>query len=184
LLKSLFAHDFRDVIFALKHSLRQGAIALVPATLAFQMYQDLTEATENPKKRAKLWEKVAKLLKKLPQETIVLLMFLVGIGRKLKSRRITVDSLPAGVFLMQCLWPQIGSKSLFALDTSAGDAVSALLLEKYDEIPDELPSILQSVNYRFESGSRCNLMGLLMSKKSGERSQGNSRGGSSGTSRS
>ena len=179
LMHALFSHDFEDAVFALKAGLEQASIPLVPAKIAFQMYKDVAEANEDRKKLTKLWEKLSKPLKKLSQETIIPMMFLVNIGRRLKARHVTVDGIPAGVFLMQCLWPEIGTKALFALERSAGDAVSELLIEHYDEFPDELPQILQAVNYRFESGSRCNLMGLMTTKKSG----GNGRsGGSSGTS--
>ena len=132
-------------------------------------------AKEDRKKLAKLWEKISKPLKKLPQETIIPMMFLVAIGRRLMAKKVTVDGIPAGVFLMQCLWPQLGSNALFALTGSAGDAVSEYLIEHYEDLPDELPQILQAVNYRFESGSRCNLMGLMTTK----RSSGNARSGSS-----
>lgn len=176
---ALFSHDFADAVFALKAGLEAANIPLVPAKIAFQMYKDVAEAHEDRRKRGKLWEKVSKPLKKLPQETIIPMMFLVSIGRRLKARKVTVDGMAASVFLMQCLWPQIGSSTLFALNSSAGDAVSELLVDNYEEFPDELPQILQAVNYRFESGSRCNLMGLMTTKKGS--GQGRSEG-SSGTS--
>lgn len=179
---ALFSHNFEDAVFALKAGLEHANIPLVPAKIAFQMYKDVAEANEDRKKRGKLWEKISKPLKKLPQETIIPMMFLVSIGRRLKARHVTVDGMSAGVFLMQCLWPQIGSNALFALNSSAGDAVSELLVEHYEDFPDELPQILQAVNYRFESGSRCNLMGLMTTKKSGGGGQQGRSAGSSGTS--
>jgi len=179
LMQALFSHNFEDAVFALKAGLEQASIPLVPAKIAFQMYKDVAEAREDRRKRGKLWEKVSKPLKKLPEETIIPMMFLIGIGRRLKARHVTVDGMPVGVFLMQCLWPEIGTDALFALDSSAGDAVSELLVDHYEDFPDELPQILHAVNYRFESGSRCNLMGLMTTKKG----SGHGRSaGSSGTS--
>lgn len=180
-MQAIFSHDFADAVFALKAGLLEANIPLVPAKIAFQMYKDMAEANEDRRKRGKLWEKISKPLKKLPQETIIPMMFLVSIGRRLKAKRVTVDGIAAGVFLMQSLWPQLGSNALFALNSSAGDAVSTLLIEHYEDFPDELPQILQAVNYRFDSGSRCNLMGLMTTKKGSGRGHAGS-GGSSGTS--
>ena len=146
-------------------SLGAGQIPMVPTKIAFALYQKIAEAKDDAKKRQKVWQHLAKALKKVPQETMVPLMFLVTIGRKLRARGLMVGDRSAAVWVMQSLWPQLGSRALFALDTEAGDAASQLLLDNYDEIPDELPVIMQAINYRFESGSRCNLLTLLTTKR-------------------
>lgn len=156
------------MLFALKASISSSQVPVVPAVpakIAFAIYHRIAEAKSDPKKTPKVWPHVAKALKKIPQQTIVPLMFLVAIGRKLRSRGLMVGNRSAAAYLMEFLWPQMGSRSLFALDTEAGDAVTKLLLDNYDDIPDELPVMLQTVNYRFESGSKCNLLALLTTKK-------------------
>lgn len=162
---TLYSYDFGTLLFALKRSLVNSQIPVVPAKTAFAMYQKIADAKGDPKKQSKVWQHVAKVLKKVPQETIVPLMFLTGIGRKLRARGLMVGNRSAAFYLMEDLWPQVGSRSLFALDTEAGDAASKLLLDNYDDIPDELPLILQAANYRFDSGSRCNLLALLTTKR-------------------
>ena len=179
LLRAVQAGDAEDLVFALKASLDASPPPVVPAKIAFSMYKELAEAKDK-QKMTKAWDKISKLLKKVPQEALVPLMFFATIGRKLRQRGMIVEGKPAGVYLMQNLWPQLGSKSLFANDTAAGDAVSHLLITQYDDIPDELPVMLQAVNYKFESGSKVNLMTLLTTKRVRQGMHG--REGSSGTS--
>ncbi|KAK4547305.1 hypothetical protein LTR36_000960 [Oleoguttula mirabilis] len=164
-IKTLQSHSLETLLFALKASLDSGRLPVVPTKIASAIYQKIAEAKNDPKKAPKLWQHVAKALKKVPPETMVPLMFLIGIGRRLRARGVMVGNRSAAAYLAEDLWPQPGSKSLFAQDTEAGDAATKLMLDNYDNIPDELPVVLQAVNYRFESGSRCNLLALLTTRK-------------------
>jgi len=162
---ALHAHTLETTLFALKTSLASSELAVVSAKTASGLYQKIAEAEGDAKKRQKAWQHLARALKKMPQETLVPLIFLVVVGRRLTSRGVTVGKRSAAVYLMRSLWPPSSSRSPSGLDSDAGDAVSQLLLDHFDDLPDELPVILQALNYRFESGSRCNLLSLFSTKK-------------------
>jgi len=178
-IQTLHSRDLETMFFALKASLNSNLLPVMPAKTAFSLYQKIDEAGDDAAKKKKVWPLLAKVLKKLPQETMVPLMFLITVGRRLMARGLRVGNRSAAIYLMEGFWPQKGSRTLFASDTEAGDAASLLLLEHYDDIPDELPALLQAINYSFESGSRCNLLALLNMKKSRPELGSRSRSGES-----
>lgn len=91
---------------------------------------------------------VAKLLKKIPSDQMVTIMFLLTVARRLQSRGIEIDGRSPAVYLLQKLWPRYVSED-----------ASKLLMLNYDHLPLDLPLVLEGVNYRF-SGRRCNLLAL------------------------
>lgn len=76
------------------------------------------------------------------------IMFLLAVARRLQSRSIEVDGRSPAVYLLQKLWPRYVSED-----------ASRLLMIHYDQMPMDMPFVLEAVNYRF-SGRRCNLLAL------------------------
>lgn len=152
-LDALRAHSLESIVVALRASLDGAQIPMVPEKTSWAMYQKVAQAKTRPEKLPDLWTSVAKLFKKVPSETLVVIMFLLGIARRLQSRGVSIDGRSPAVYFLQHLWPRY-----------LGDDVSKLLLLHYDEIPHDLPLIVESVNYRF-SGRRCNLLALVASRR-------------------
>lgn len=154
--------DLAALVFTMRCSLDEGKGAEVPSKTALQMYQKIEEMGGMPHKAAKAWQAIAKLLKKFPEQTLVYLLFLVHIGRRLQGRKITIDQKPAVVFLLQKFWPDVGPKTDHK---TAGAAISAMLLDHFEEIPEELPVGLEAVRYEFKSGGRGDLLSLISSNR-------------------
>lgn len=159
-LGALRAHNIESAIVALRASLNNAEVNKVPEKTSWAMYQKIAQAKMRPEKLPDLWPSVAKLLKKVPQETLVVIMFLLAIARRLRSRGLSIDGRSPAAYLLQGLWPRY-----------LGDDMSKLLLLHYDEIPHELPIIIESINHRF-SGRRCNLLALVASRGGGPEREG------------
>ena len=150
--------DLGALIFTLRHSLDEGQCPQIPTKTAASMYQRIDEMGGQPHKAAKAWKEIAKLLKKIPEQTLVYLLFLVHIGRRLQGRKITIDRKPAVVFLLRSFWPKVDPK---VAHPAAGDVVSVMLLDHFEDIPEELPVGLEAVRYQFQSGGRGDLLSLI-----------------------
>lgn len=151
--------DLATLVFTMRCSLDESqSSSQLPPKTAQAMYQRIEEMDGQPHKVAKAWKEIAKLLKKLPEPTIVYLLFLVHIGRRLQGRKITVNQKPALVFLLQSFWPDVGSKTSH---TAAGAVISIMLLDHFEKIPEELPVGLEAVRYQFKSGGRGDLLSLI-----------------------
>ncbi|KAK4506992.1 hypothetical protein PRZ48_000726 [Zasmidium cellare] len=152
-LDALRASSLESIVVALRISLDTAQIPMVPEKTSWAIFQKIAQAKTRPEKLPDLWPNVSKLFKKVPQETLVVIMFLLAIARRLRSRGLSVDGRSPAVYLLQGLWPRY-----------LGDDVSKLLLLHYDEIPTDLPLTVESVNYRF-SGRRCNLLALVANRR-------------------
>lgn len=150
--------DLATLVFTLQCSLDSSQSPQLPAKTAQAMYQRIDEMDGHPHKAAKAWKEIAKLLKKIPEPTLVYLLFLVHIGRRLQSRKVTVDRKPAIAFLLQGIWPKGGSGEGHV---AAGAALAIMLLDRFEEIPDELPVGLEAVRYEFKAGGRGDLLSLI-----------------------
>jgi hypothetical protein len=147
---------------ALKASFDAAETPSIPAKVAVTLYGKLAEAQTPSRKDAKLWADTIKTLKKVPQETMVNIMFLLSISQKLSSRNVTIDGHEPEIWLLRGMWP---ASLALSEDAYAGDKLSTLLATNYDQIPTDMPLILQAVNYRFGSGNRFNLLSLMKPRR-------------------
>lgn len=158
-LESLHARDYRDIVFALKQSLTSDALARIPLKLATRIYNHVNAALN--RKEYTAWFKIRELLKRIPQDALVTLAFLVTVGRTLDSNNMTIDGLSAGVWLLRDLWPQVEIREVADGDVEEGDAVSSVLLKYGDDLLGEVPGEVRAVNCRFGSRAACELMGFF-----------------------
>ncbi|KAF7194014.1 hypothetical protein HII31_04696 [Pseudocercospora fuligena] len=146
------------LVIALQASIEAAQLSTVPVKVAASMYEKISEAKSKPKKREALFPSIIKLLRKIPQDTLVVLMFLLSIAQRLQAKGITVDDREPALFLLRSLFP---SSLALSPDQSAGDSVSRLLAIHFDEIPGDMPLVLEGVNHRFAAGKKVNLLSLI-----------------------
>ncbi|KXT00731.1 hypothetical protein AC578_8222 [Pseudocercospora eumusae] len=146
------------LVIALQASIEAAQLSTVPVKIAASMYEKTFEAKSKPKKREALFPSLIKLLRKIPQDTLVVLMFLLTIAQRLQAKGITIDDREPALFLLRSLLP---TSLALSPDHFAGDSVSRLLAIHFDEIPGDMPLVLESVNHRFAAGKKVNLLSLI-----------------------
>ncbi|KAM3419324.1 hypothetical protein BST61_g5258 [Cercospora zeina] len=122
LLGQLQSLSTASAIVMLKTSLEAAQTPGIPLKVAEKL---LKMKTETAKKGRRLWPAIVKQLKKMPQDRLVLLMFLVSIARRLKRAGVTIDGNEPAGFLLQNIWP---------MGVVVPD-LSRLLVDHFDEIP-------------------------------------------------
>lgn len=153
-------HGLGSIALMLKASLDATKATGVPVKVALAIFKKMKDTPE--KARHTLWPDILKQLKKMPQDRLVLLMFLTRIARRLRHRNISIDGHEPSRHLLEGLFP---SNSAISEDASAGQRLSRLLVQHYDEIPADFPVALEAVNYRFPCGKRVNMLALMADKK-------------------
>lgn len=151
-MQALHGYGIEAVVIALRSSLDAAELPIVPERPAWAIYEKIAQAKNYPDKMPILWNNVSKLLHRIPSEQMVTIMFLLSVARRLQSRGVDIDGRSAAVYLLQKLWPRYVSEE-----------ASKLLMLHYDDMPLDLPLVLEAVNYRF-SGRRCNLLALDASR--------------------
>ncbi|KAF2208843.1 hypothetical protein CERZMDRAFT_101053 [Cercospora zeae-maydis SCOH1-5] len=143
--RQLHSLSTASAIVMLKSSLEAAQTPGIPLKVAKKL---LRIKMERSKKDQPLWPAVVKQLKRMPQDRLVLLMFLVSIARRLQRAGVTVDGNEPAEFLLQNIWPT----------GVLGSDLSKLLLRHFEEIPGEFPTILTAINCRLATGRRHNLL--------------------------
>lgn len=151
-------HGLGSLALILKTSLDGPKTPGVPLTVAMAISKKMRDITD----RSRLWSQVLKLLKKIPQDSLVLLIFLTSIARRLEQGGMTIDGYEPSRHLLKGLWPCALASSE---DPLAGQRISRLLVQHCDDFPAAFPVVLQAVNYRFASGKRYNVLALMAENK-------------------
>lgn len=144
----------------LKASLDAAQVPGIPLKNAMAMFKKAKQSVEED--HHKLWSHALKQLKKMSQDRLVLVMFLVCVARKLQRRNMTIDGQEPSLYLLKGLWP---SSLAINDDPWVIQNLSRLLVSHFDEFPADFPTKLEAVNYRFASGKRYNMLGLMADKK-------------------
>ncbi|CAK1355078.1 unnamed protein product [Cercospora beticola] len=145
LVRQLQTLKLASAIVVLKTSLEAAQTPGIPLKVAEKLQRRNMETT---KKDRPLWPDMVKQLKKVPQDRLVLLMFLVSIARRLQRAGVTIDGNEPAVYLLQSMWPP----SWVVSD------LSRMLVEHFDDIPGEFPTRLTAINYRLAAGKRHNML--------------------------
>ena len=153
-------HGLGSIALLLKASLDATKAPGIPVKVAMAIFKKMKGTPD--KARHTLWPNILKQLKKMPQDRMVLLMFLTCIARRLQLRNITIDGHEPSRHLLEGLYP---STLAISEDPLAGQRLSRLLVQHFDEIPADFPVALEAVNYRFPCGKRVNMLGLMVEKK-------------------
>ncbi|PPJ59604.1 hypothetical protein CBER1_01199 [Cercospora berteroae] len=132
-------------LVVLKTSLEAAQTPGIPLKVAEKLQRMGTEKT---KRNRPLWPDMVKQLKKVPQDRLVLLMFLASIARRLQRAGVTIDGYEPAVYLLQSMWPS----SWVVSD------LSRLLVAHFEDFPGEFPTRLTAINYRLATGKRHNML--------------------------
>lgn len=154
----LQTQNLEGIIKALKASFDGLQRPKIPDKIAVQMFRKIAEAKEQPRKKENLWSQISKLLSKIPQDILVLLMFRLSISKRLQSRNISIDGQDPAISLLRNMFP---TSLALSQDQTAGESVSKLLITHFDEIPGDMPLVLEAVNCSFGRGRKCNILDLM-----------------------
>ncbi|KAI5369255.1 hypothetical protein Slin15195_G001310 [Septoria linicola] len=160
IVRSVRRRGLGSAALMLKASLDTAQVPGIPLKNAMAMFKKAKQSEE--KDHHKLWAHVLKQLKKMPQDRLVLVMFLVCVARKLQRRNVTIGGQEPSLYLLQVLWP---SSLAVNHDPLVAQNLSRLLVSHFDEFPADFPTKLEAINYRFASGKRYNMLGLMADKK-------------------
>ncbi|CAK3893192.1 Hypothetical predicted protein [Lecanosticta acicola] len=152
-LQILQKSSFETIVLAIRSSFNSGGMPTIPDKIAWTMYQKVAEVKNHPEKLSDLWGHISKLLKKVPEDIMCIIMFFLTIARRLQSRGVTIEDRPPAVFLLKDFFPRY-----------VGEDMSKLLLKNFEHIPPDLPLTLRAVNYKLGS-RRCNVLALVSSQK-------------------
>ena len=165
MIHALHAQNLEIVTVALKLGLERGRIPIVKPKVALPLYEKLQQATTDPTKLAKVWQQFAKALTKMPHETLIPLLLIASVGRRLQGKRWATNRRPVAISLLEDFWPLPSPQMRENSGVGVRDSLSRMLLDHWEDIPEELPLIVQALNHRFPSGSKCNLLDLLGSRQ-------------------
>lgn len=152
IMQCLRARGLGTAVLAVRQALDKHGAPVVPEKTAWAMYQKIADAKVHPQRLGQLWTQIAKLLRKVPSENMVVITFLLSIARRLQSRGLLVDGRSPALFLLDKVFPRYVAEDM-----------ARLLCRHFEDIPRDLPLVLESVNYRFD-GRRCNVLALVANK--------------------
>jgi len=132
--KLIESYSVETIILVLRVSLEAGGVPALTSKVVGPVYERLAEVRKDEGKMAKAWAQMAKVLKKLPQECQVPLLFVLNVSRLLAVRRVTVGGRTAATWVLDHFWPEApaGKEKAGGFvwgGGEAGRAASALLLQ-------------------------------------------------------